>query len=1153
MLNLTKKFLNKYCGRERGKSLALLISVAVILTAVLGTTLAFVVTQTSPLRNIFKPFLDPYNDLTITKSVSHPFGENYDIPEGISFRFQVELGFAYADQTVETSQGEMTADDKGMLEVQVSPGTPFQITGLEDGMDVTVTEVQLDGDGFEVEGEESQTLTISSQENAVAAFVNHYAPAPVSDVNISLSGTKTLEGRAWKDGDSFTFGLEYRFQDDDEWTDLAERTVTYDVDDQNFNRFDFGSALQEMEFSKAGTYAFHLFEKEGTLGGFTYENVESYFDVLVGDADMDGKLEIQNVSSVRQNTQISRGEDGNFNVTVSLENVYVTAGEAEVIISIKKILNDKSGNKMLPEGFSFVLCDADGNEIKTSAATSAAGETSIKMVYSAEDRGKVFSYVLKENAGTVPGMTYDDREYALKVAVGDDQNGNVKAVIFDSAANVDLQKLFGSFEGDSDESSAVDESVLAEESAATDESPVEDESVLTEESTAADESALPEESMAADESVSTEESVAGESVSAEESTAADAGVSTEEGSSAAEEGVSTEENSLTDENSAAEESSAVDGNVSEQMNASAEAGAISDSDEKDGSVQQEFPETPEGETAGEFFGLEKVFLSAVSVTGGDVSGQIESESEIPAENASESEGPAESASESERFAESDDEQKTVNYRMLLSAPEEISNRYSAEFINTYDPVDAEITIGGNKVLEGRALKAGEFVFALYETNSNFVVETDQLPCETAVNDGTGAFSFEKMTFDKTGKHYFVVTEDDSAALGGITYDDAAYHVTVQVTDNQGELKADIRVADESGQEKEKIEFINNYAVSPVYVKLNGQKKLNGAALTKGMFTFKLYEADENFAAAGDAVDTAKNDADGSFGFEEMKYTSEGIWRYVVLEDDSQKRDRMTYDDSIYQITVEVKDDGKGALAKETTIVKKGQGSTDQLLFVNTYTPAPEDVAVKISVKKTVKNVGTESIGPENFEFVLKNVEDGERVALRTDKNGRAVFTLNCTEKDAGKSFHYQLSETNEGKANVTYSEKVYDIRLDVTQNADGTLKAVLCCDGEQYSSFEAQFVNIYDKGKKAPEESETPEESSKESEESIADGSETMPETETVIETETAEVTETEAADSAPARGGNTGDSSMPLWYMILSSGCLIAILLILKKHRKHK
>jgi hypothetical protein len=75
---------------------AMLLSLVMLITSTIGTTYCYIVTKTDPIANVFVPEVSAVNGLTISKIVDHSLGEDYIIPDNISFDFNVELGSFYA-------------------------------------------------------------------------------------------------------------------------------------------------------------------------------------------------------------------------------------------------------------------------------------------------------------------------------------------------------------------------------------------------------------------------------------------------------------------------------------------------------------------------------------------------------------------------------------------------------------------------------------------------------------------------------------------------------------------------------------------------------------------------------------------------------------------------------------------------------------------------------------------------------------------------------------------------------------------------------------------------------------------------------------------------------------------------------------------------
>lgn len=241
------------------------------------------------------------------------------------------------------------------------------------------------------------------------------------------------------------------------------------------------------------------------------------------------------------------------------------------------------------------------------------------------------------------------------------------------------------------------------------------------------------------------------------------------------------------------------------------------------------------------------------------------------------------------------------------------------FVNTYTvkPTDYSVTtdVSIAKKLEGRALKAGEFTFQLLEGNE--VVSE-------GTNDADGDVTFNAVTYtsDDLGEHAYKVREVAGEA-GGVTYDKSEYAVTVNVTDNHdGTLSAK---ASSDGA----IEFKNSYAADPTSVSFSATKVLDGAELKDGQFSFVLKDNE------GNELQTAKNAADGTVSFQPVEFAGPGTHTFTIAEVNDDQAN-VTYDDASYELTVNVTDDGEGHLSASVD----GQAP----VFKNTYTaPAqPKD-------------------------------------------------------------------------------------------------------------------------------------------------------------------------------------------------------------------
>lgn len=286
-----------------------------------------------------------------------------------------------------------------------------------------------------------------------------------------------------------------------------------------------------------------------------------------------------------------------------------------------------------------------------------------------------------------------------------------------------------------------------------------------------------------------------------------------------------------------------------------------------------------------------------------------------------------------------------------------ANKTAADltFTNTYTPTATTATITGTKALTGRDLAEGEFSFDLKDADGNVV--------QTVQNGADGTFGFAPLQLDKVGTYVYTVSERAGATANGVTYDTTVFTATVTVTENAETHALEAQVAySKGGKAADAVAFSNSYAPAATEVKLGASKVLSGEDLKEGQFSFQLKDAD------GKVLQTAKNAADGTVGFEAISYDKPGTYAYSISEvDDGQKN--VTYDAAEHRVTVTVTDDGAGHLV--ATVTYDGDVAP---VFKNTYTPPttppmeppvnpPSKSPVPKEEKRGLPNMGDTSLSP----------------------------------------------------------------------------------------------------------------------------------------------------------------------------------------------
>lgn len=283
----------------------------------------------------------------------------------------------------------------------------------------------------------------------------------------------------------------------------------------------------------------------------------------------------------------------------------------------------------------------------------------------------------------------------------------------------------------------------------------------------------------------------------------------------------------------------------------------------------------------------------------------------------------------------------------LSVKREGDDGAAFTFTNTYGvaPTDSSVTdqVKTVKRLTGRDLAAGEFTFELLE---------DDVVVANGTNDANGTVTLSPIRYEAPGTHTYTLREACPNALGlykGVTYDGATYTVVTTVSDNgDGTLTATHKLEGTT----ESAGFTNKYHAMPTQVSIGAIKVLEGRELKKDEFSFKL--------VGEDIESTVTNDADGKINFDKFEYDEPGTHVYTISE---VKGDEvgMTYDKSVFTVTVNVVDDGEGNL-KANVAFTKGDKSVEGIVFNNTYkkpetpvpTPDPGTPKTVTNIVKTVK-------------------------------------------------------------------------------------------------------------------------------------------------------------------------------------------------------
>lgn len=248
---------------------------------------------------------------------------------------------------------------------------------------VTVTD---NGDG---------TLSVASNpaQGALFTFTNTYSVEPEESSPTGKGGitiTKNLAGRNLNEGE-FTFEL----------VDQSGATVATGTNDASGN-----VELGTVKFNEPGRFTYTIREAKGSLGGVDYDATEYKATAEVKD-NGDGTL------AVTWSFDTAAGDPAS---AIEFNNTY-TATPTSVLLGGTKVLDGRA----LAEGeFTFVLNDADGNELQTVTNNAQGGFCFDQITY---DAASTYEYTISEVKGDAEGVTYDDATIAVKVVVTDNGKG----------------------------------------------------------------------------------------------------------------------------------------------------------------------------------------------------------------------------------------------------------------------------------------------------------------------------------------------------------------------------------------------------------------------------------------------------------------------------------------------------------------------------------------------------------------------------------------------------------------------------------------------------------------------------------------------------------------------------------------------------------
>ena len=371
---------------------------------------------------------------------------------------------------------------------------------------------------------------------------------------------------------------------------------------------------------------------------------------------------------------------------------------------------------------------------------------------------------------------------------------------------------------------------------------------------------------------------------------------------------------------------------------------------------------------------------------------------------------------------------------------------------------ADVTVEATKVLAGKDLTADAFTFGLYDQDGNEDAR--------GTNDKNGKVKLTVKGLNLGEYDYTLKEEKAGQSVDGVAYDAKEVKVHVKVEQNQ----------DDNNKTKVTVTY-DGTATAPTF---NNTYTAKGSVILTATKTIKVADgfdhttkpADGEFTfdlkdAAGNVLDTAKNDANGKVSFtrefqlSDLDGAASKDFTYTIVEQSGTEPD-MVYDTHALTYKVTVKDDGTGTLNAKAIVTSTSGPET----FTNNYQPAATGLALGAQ-KRYVKKDDNTPIVLKGGEFTF-DVYEGNLTAeqlagakpVRTATNG-ADGSVNFDAFSYAKpgTHEYTIVERKGDLAYVTYDAAVHHAVVTVADNA-GTLQASVAYDGTNVTK--PSFTNTYE-------------------------------------------------------------------------------------------
>jgi pilin isopeptide linkage protein len=391
-----------------------------------------------------------------------------------------------------------------------------------------------------------------------------------------------------------------------------------------------------------------------------------------------------------------------------------------------------------------------------------------------------------------------------------------------------------------------------------------------------------------------------------------------------------------------------------------------------------------------------------------------------------------------------------------------------------------------KTINGKTVNSDtKFTFTLKPKSVDNIYTDEKLATAissdgiTAEISGSGETEFDTLYFTKEGTYTFTMTEDklsDTATANGYSKDDNSFTVTIVVgegTNNDLVVKSASFVSSDSsvtsGDLSTVVPTFDNTLHLTGTLTLKATKEVTNRtkSVQAGEFAFTVSAGGEVIAEKNEDG-TTKIGEDGK-PVKKVFYTKAGGDIEINIDIDQNDIGTKTYiisevagdDDTIKYTTERVR--------YKVTIAEAGNGKVKatscepitDTVFTNEYKASGSATLEGTKILESASTGKASTMYKGEFNFVVK--EGDTKVATGTNEVDGSITFTDITYDASDIGVHtYIISEKNEGKPFITYTENTVKVQVTVTDAGDGKLATdVQYIYGPLDDNGHALFKNIY--------------------------------------------------------------------------------------------